>query len=143
MLPLELEGDSSDLNVQRLLRSLLVLGRLSNHLGRRSVVIAAIVCAIAGCLVLMQVHSLPVLILGRVLQGLACGVASTAAGAMVIDLAPTQRLQWLPAVITSSAPPFAIPVGALISGTLVEFAAFPRVLGFAITAGCSSSSASS
>lgn len=49
--------------------SLLVFGRLSNHLGRRPVVVAAVVLAIAGCLVLMQVHSLPVLILGRVLQG--------------------------------------------------------------------------
>lgn len=115
--------------------SLLVLGRVSNHLGRRPVVIAAIVCAIAGCLVLMQVHSLPMLIFGRVLQGVACGVASTAAGAMVIDLAPRRRLQWLPAVITSSAPPFAIPVGALISGTLVEYGPSPRVLGFAIAAG--------
>ena len=115
--------------------ALLILGRLSNYLGRRPVVIAAIVCAIAGCLVLMQVHSLPVLILGRVLQGLACGVASTAAGAMVIDLAPTRGLQWLPAVITSSAPPFAIPVGALISGTLVESGPWPRALGFAIAAG--------
>ena len=113
--------------------SLLVFGRLSNHLGRRPVVLAAIACAIAGCLVLMQVHSLPTLIAGRVLQGLACGVASTAAGAMVIDLAPRSRLLWLPAVITSSAPPFAIPLGALVSGALVEYGPSPRVLGFAAT----------
>jgi MFS family permease len=114
--------------------SLLVFGRVSNHLGRRPVVIAAVVLAIAGCLMLMQVHSLPVLILGRVLQGLACGTASTAAGAMVIDLAPRHRVQWLPAVITSSAPPFAIPVGALVSGSLVDFGPNPRMLGFTVTA---------
>lgn len=114
--------------------SLLVFGRLSNHLGRRPVVITAIALAIAGCLVLTQVHSLPVLITGRVLQGLACGIASTAAGAMMIDLAPTRKLLWLPAVITSSAPPFAIPVGSLVSGTLVDFEPNPRLLGFAATA---------
>lgn len=53
---------------------------------------------------------------------------------MVIDLAPRRRVQWLPAVITSNAPPFAIPVGALVSGTLVEYGPAPRILGFAITA---------
>ena len=114
--------------------SLLMFGRLSNHLGRRRVVIAAIACAVAGCLVLMQVHSLPTLIAGRALQGMACGVASTAAGAMLIDLAPRRRLEWLPAVITSSAPPFAIPVGALVSGTLVEYGPNPRALGFMLVA---------
>ncbi|MGO1544925.1 MAG: MFS transporter [Gulosibacter sp.] len=115
--------------------SLLVLGRLSNHLGRRAVVIGALVFAVAGCVVLTQVHSLPVLILGRVLQGIACGMASAAAGAMVVDLAPRTRLRWLPAVVTSSAPPFAIPVGAISSSLLVEFAAAPRILSLSITAG--------
>ncbi|WP_202976027.1 MFS transporter [Rothia uropygialis] len=114
--------------------SLLVFGRVSNHFGRRPVVIAAVLFAVAGCLVLSQVHSLPVLILGRVLQGLACGTASTAAGAMVIDLAPRTRVQWLPAVITSSAPPFAIPLGALVSGSLVDLGPSPRLLGFTLTA---------
>lgn len=108
--------------------SLLLLGRLSNHLGRKPVIIAALFFAIAGCVVMTQVHSLPVLLAARMLQGLACGLASTAAGAFVIDTAPRGRLLWLPAVVTSSAPPFAIPVGALISGTLSEFAPFPRTL---------------
>jgi uncharacterized membrane protein len=38
-----------------------------------------------------------------------------------------------PAVITSSAPPFAITLGALVSGALVEYGPSPRVLGFAAT----------
>lgn len=114
--------------------SLLVFGRLSNHLGRRPVVIAAVVFSVAGCLVLAQVHTLPMLVGGRVLQGLACGIASSAAGAMVIDLAPTTRLPWLPAVITSSAPPFAIPFGALASGVLIEYGTAPRTLGLTLVA---------
>jgi MFS family permease len=114
--------------------SLLVFGRLSNHLGRRPVIITAVACSIAGCIVLMQVHTLPLLVGGRVLQGLACGIASSAAGAMVIDLAPTTRLLWLPAVVTSSAPPFAIPVGALASGALIEYGAAPRTLGLTLMA---------
>ncbi|MCG5431136.1 MFS transporter [Mycobacterium sp. MYCO198283] len=114
--------------------SLLVFGRLSNQLGRRPVVIAAVTLSILGCVVLAHVHTLPVLVGGRILQGLACGIASSAAGAMVIDLAPTTRMPWLAAVITSSAPPFAIPVGALASGVLVEYATAPRTLGLTLMA---------
>ncbi|WP_333617680.1 MFS transporter [Dietzia sp.] len=115
--------------------SLLLLGRLSNHLGRKPVIFAALFFAIAGCAVMTQVHSLPVLLAARMLQGLACGLASTAAGAFVIDSAPRSRLLWLPAVVTSSAPPFAIPAGALVSGTLSQFAPFPRTLTLCLTAG--------
>lgn len=114
--------------------SLLVLGRVSNHLGRRPTVIAALLCAVAGCAVMTQVHSLPVLLAARMLQGLACGLASTAAGAFVIDSAPRVRAPWLPAVVTSSAPPFAIPLGALVSGTLAQFAPHPRTLTLVLTA---------
>lgn len=114
--------------------SLLLLGRLSNYLGRKPVIIAALFLAIAGCAVMTQVHSLPVLMAARILQGTACGLASTAAGAFVIDTAPRGRLLWLPAVVTSSAPPFAIPVGALVSGTLSQFAPFPRTLALCLTA---------
>lgn len=115
--------------------SLLLLGRLSNHLGRRPVVVSALAFTIMACLVLMQVHSLPVLITGRVLQGVACGLASTAAGAMVIDMAPRHQFPWLAAVITSSAPPFANPIGALFSGLLIEHGPSPRMLAFALTVG--------
>lgn len=115
--------------------SLLMFGRVSNHLGRRPVVLAAIACAIAGSLLFTQVHSLPTLIAGRVLQGIACGIASTSAGAMLIDLAPRRRLVWLPAVITSSAPPSAIPIAALASGALVQYGPGPRVVGFALMTG--------
>lgn len=110
--------------------SLLMFGRLSNHLGRRPMAIMAMASSIAGTAILTQVHTLPMLVGGRALQGLACGIASSAIGAMVIDLAPTRRYPWLPAVITSSAPAFAIPLGALISGALIEFGPAPRQLGF-------------
>ncbi|MGJ0183773.1 MFS transporter [Corynebacterium glyciniphilum] len=114
--------------------SLLVFGRLSDHIGRRPMVLTAVAFSVAGCLVLMQVQGVGLLIVGRVLQGFACGTASSAAGALVIDLAPARRLRWLPAVIASSAPPFAIPVGALMSGALAEYAPAPRIFGYAVVA---------
>lgn len=113
--------------------ALLLLGRLSDHLGRRPVAIAAVVAAIAGCLVLSQVSTVPILVTGRVLQGLACGLASAAVGSYVIDTAPP-RPPWLGAVLTSAGPSTAIPIGALVSGVLVEYGPAPRVLVFALLA---------
>jgi MFS family permease len=113
--------------------ALLTTGRLSNHLGRRPVAIAAMLCSALGCVLFLNVHTLGELIAGRVFQGLACGIATSALGSYVLDLAP-ERPGWLGAVITSNAPPFAIPVGALVSGTLVEFEPAPRVLIYSIVA---------
>lgn len=112
--------------------SLLLLGRLSDHIGRKPVLIGALLSAITGCLILAHVHTLPVMLIGRALQGIACGLASSAAGAMVIDLAPRTRVPWLPAVITSTAPPFAIPLGAILAGALVEHAPAPRTTAFCL-----------
>src|SRR3954469_11934032 len=73
--------------------SLLVLGSLSNHLGRRPVAIAALASAALSCLVLIGMHGVLSLAVARVLQGLACGVASSALGSYVVDSAP-RRPRW-------------------------------------------------
>lgn len=111
--------------------SLLVLGRLSDHLGRRPVAVGALVASALGLLALAGVDSLAPLAVGRLLQGLATGLASSALGAFAIDSAPP-RPRWLPAVVTSAAPMLGIPVGALLSGALVDHAPAPRHLGFAV-----------
>lgn len=115
--------------------SLLLLGRLSDYLGRRPVAIGAAVSALAGVLIFSQVHVLPLLIAGRILQGLACGVASATLGTYVIDTAPP-RPAWLPGVLTSVGPSASIPVGALISGVLAQYAPAPRHLIYFIVAAC-------
>lgn len=111
--------------------TLLTTGRLSDHVGRRPVAIGAVLVAAAGCMVMLNVHGLPELIVGRMLQGIGCGAASSALGSYVLDTAP-RRPGWLGPVITSNAPPFAIPLGALLSGALVEYEPAPRTLVFTI-----------
>src|SRR3954467_2356211 len=98
--------------------ALLVLGRLSNHLGRRPVPLAALVLAGAGCLVLIEVHGTGTLVTGRVLQGLACGLASSAVAAYVVDTAPAASPRWLAATVTAGAPMIGLTLGALGSGAL-------------------------
>jgi MFS family permease len=107
--------------------ALLVLGRLSNHLGRRPVTLAALVLAGAGCLVLIEVHGTGTLVTGRVLQGLACGLASSAVAAYVVDTAPATP-RWLAAAVTAGAPMIGLTLGALGSGALAEYGPAPRTL---------------
>ncbi|MDF1704900.1 MAG: MFS transporter [Aeromicrobium sp.] len=97
---------------------LLVLGRLSTHVGRRRAGAIALLAAAVGVMLLLVVNGPVSLVAARALQGLACGVAPGALGAYVVDLADRRR--WLPAIITGSAPMIGLPLGALLTGAAVE-----------------------
>src|SRR3954447_1258936 len=56
--------------------TLLILGRLSNHVGRRPTALASLGLLTLGCLVLLDVHQIGILIGGRFLMGLGAGLAS-------------------------------------------------------------------
>jgi MFS family permease len=113
--------------------ALLALGRLSNHLGRRPVTLAALTLAAAGCLVLTEVHGTGTLVTGRVLQGLACGLASSAVAAYVVDTAPPTP-RWLAAAVTADAPMLGLTIGALGSGALAAYGPAPRTLVYLLVA---------
>src|ERR1700733_6548349 len=70
------------------LLSLLVFGSLSDHVGRRPVLLAALVMQAGGMLLFACAGGLDVLLLARVLQGLATGLALGAIGAGLVDLHP-------------------------------------------------------
>ncbi|RZT29065.1 MFS transporter [Cupriavidus agavae] len=107
--------------------ALLLLGRLSNHVGRRPVTLAALgLCAIA-CLMLLNVSSAIPLIVARLLLGLACGLASSATAAYAMDSAPRSP-HWLGAAVASNGPLLGLTAGVLGSGALVEYAPMPRTL---------------
>ncbi|HKU36415.1 MAG TPA: MFS transporter [Paenarthrobacter sp.] len=113
--------------------ALLFLGRLSNHFGRRPVSIAALTLAVLGCVTLLWVHSFLPLLLGRSLQGLAAGVASSAIGAYVVDTAP-KHPKWLVGAVTTAGATVGLSFGVFLSGVLVEFAPAPRQLTFCVFA---------
>lgn len=113
--------------------ALLFLGRLSDHVGRKPIMLASLLLAAAGTLTLIGVNGLPVLLAGRALLGLAAGLAASGLGAFVIETAPPKPA-WLPTMITGSGPMIGIPAGALLCGLLVETAPQPRSLTFTIIA---------
>jgi MFS family permease len=110
-----------------------VFGRLSNYVGRRPIAIIALAGTAIACLILTGMHDVLSLVAARVMQGVACGLASSGVGAYVVDTAP-ERPSWLPAAITAGAPMVGIPIGALACGALVEYGPAPRVLAYALMA---------
>ena len=116
------------------LTTLLVLGRLSNHLGRRSTSIASLVLLLLGCVLLLNVHDIGVLITGRLLMGLGAGLASSSLTAYIVDAAPA-RPAWLASVASSQTVMLGLAVGAIASGALVQFGPWPRDLVFLVVIG--------
>jgi MFS family permease len=109
------------------LSTLLVLGRLSNHVGRRPAAVASLGLLVLGCLLLLNVHAIGILIIGRLLMGLGAGMASSSLAAYIVDAAP-RRPTWLASVASSQTVMFGLAVGAITSGALVQFGPWPRDL---------------
>jgi MFS family permease len=105
--------------------ALLTCGRLSDYVGRRVVGLAAVTLAAAGCLSLLHVSGLGLLLVGRILHGLACGLASSALVTYIVDLAPTHP-RWLATTAPASAPLVGLTLGSLGSGALAEHGPAPE-----------------
>ncbi|MGE4529237.1 MAG: MFS transporter [Rhodospirillaceae bacterium] len=113
--------------------ALLVFGRLSNHLGRRPVSLMSLALAEASCVLLLDVPSATPLIGGRVLLGLACGLASSAIAAFIADNAPPSP--WLAPAITCSGPMVGLTIGAIGSGAVIRSGQMVHTLPYLIVMG--------
>jgi MFS family permease len=116
------------------LATLLVLGRLSNHVGRRPTSIASLGLVLLGCLVLLEVHSIGILIAGRLLMGLGAGLGGSSLTSYIVDTAP-MRPAWLASVASSQTVMLGLAIGAVGSGALVQFGPWPRDLIYLAAAG--------
>ncbi|GAA2822028.1 MFS transporter [Crossiella cryophila] len=105
------------------LAALLVLGKLSDHLGRRPVLLVALVVQAAAMLVFATADGVGALLVARVVQGVATGAAVGALGAGMLDL-DAKRGQLANAV----APGIGTAVGALFSALLVRYLPAPTEL---------------
>lgn len=119
--------------VVTLLLALLVLGNLSDRVGRRRVLVVSL-CALSCAMVLFAfARGLPDLLTARALQGLATGSATGAFSAAVIDLQPADRAQ-RGSFVTAVAPTLGPGSGALLSAVMVETLPWPRRTVFLVLA---------
>jgi MFS family permease len=109
------------------LMALLFVGRLSDHLGRRPVLIAAIAAQIATMVIFATASGVADLVLARIIQGLATGAALGAVGAGMIDLNKARG-----ATANAVAPTFGTAAGGILSGYLVQFLPAPTHLIYAV-----------
>ena len=107
-----------------LLLTLLVFGSVSDYLGRRPVVLTALVVTAGAYAVFLTANSIGLLFAARALQGVGVGVATGALGAALIDLRPGGR--GLAPLITAAAPALGLGVGALGTGALAQYGPAPR-----------------
>ncbi|MCW0214518.1 MAG: MFS transporter [Pseudonocardia sp.] len=113
-----------------LLGSLLVVGALSDHVGRRPVLAGAIALEIGALVLFLLAGDVAVLSVARFLQGVATGAAMTALGAALVDHEPAHA-PGRAGLINSLAPTSGLALGALGTGALVQFAPAPTRLVFA------------
>jgi MFS family permease len=109
------------------LLALLVAGRLSDHLGRRPVLLAATMTQALTMVLFATATSVTGLLVARVVQGLTTGAALGAIGAAMIDLDRSRG-----AVANAVAPPFGTALGAILAGVLVQYLPFPTVLVYCV-----------
>ncbi|MGP9509073.1 MFS transporter [Halomonas sp. AOP43-D1-39] len=103
-----------------LLLALLVMGRLSDHIGRRPVIALALSLQIIAMVGFLCAAGPGWLIAARALQGFATGMATAAVGAAILDLGRERG-----AVINSISPLLGMAAGALGSTSLVVLAPDP------------------
>ena len=104
-----------------MLAALLLLGRLSDRIGRKPVLLPGLAPAAASSLVFLIPDSVPALFVGRLLSGLSAGVFTGAATATMVDLAPESgraRAGLLAAMVTM----LGLGLGPVVAGLLADAA---------------------
>jgi MFS family permease len=109
------------------LTTLLLAGRVSDHVGRRPVLLISLALLALSSVVFIAADSPAWLFAGRGIQGLATGAAISAAGAALLDLHPRRD----PAAVglaNGVASATGLALGVLFSSSLVQLGEAPQTL---------------
>ena len=114
-----------------MIATLLVLGALSDHVGRRPVLAGAIALEAVSMVLFIVAGGVPVLLIARFVQGVATGGALTTLGAALVDLNPPHAPKRA-GIVNGVAPTFGLALGALGCGVLAQYAPQPTRLVYII-----------
>jgi len=112
------------------LSALLTVGRLSDHVGRRPVLLAGIAGQVLALVIFVDARSVTALLAARVVQGLATGAAIGAVGAGMLDIDQVRG-----AVANATAPGLGTASGVLASSFAVQWLPAPTRLVYVVLAG--------
>jgi MFS family permease len=113
-----------------LLISLLTVGRLSDYIGRRVVLAAALAVDALAMALFVGSNSVGWLLWARSVQGISTGAAFGVAGAYLFDLQPAGSR--LGSLVNTALPVLGIGLGAIVAGVLLEYGPHPTQLIFVI-----------
>jgi MFS family permease len=103
--------------------ALLTLGKLSDHVGRRPMLLTAVLVQVAAMVVFITAGGVPELLIARILQGLSTGAALGAIGAGMLDIDPKRGT-----LANAVSPGIGNGAGAMLSALLVRYLPAPTHL---------------
>jgi MFS family permease len=116
--------------------SFMTFGHLSDRLGRRRIIIPALLVGLAGIIIITVWQTLPGLLVGRFVNGIGVGLMASTATAYLSDLYyeshPDRRGSARPALIATAANLGGLAMGPVLAGLLAQFAPAPLVTPFVL-----------
>jgi predicted MFS family arabinose efflux permease len=106
-----------------LLAALLMVGALSDHVGRRPVLAAALTLQAGAMVLFLVADGVGWLMAARIVQGLATGAMTGALGAALLDFQRSDRP--LGPLVNSASPGLGLSLGAVGAGLLVQYVPAP------------------
>ena len=101
------------------LSTVITAGSLSDHVGRRPVLMSALVIQLASNIVFLMAPDIGWVIIGRIMQGVATGAATTTFTAALIELAPPNR-KAVGTILGSVSLTGGLAVGSLLAGVTIQ-----------------------
>ena len=114
--------------------TLTLLGNLSDHLGRRLTMLAALAGSLIGALMLAFANDLAVLLIARAIMGVGVGLASGSSTAAILEYSVNANPERA-AATTNVAQAMGFTAALLLNGALIEYAPWPLRLDFLVLAG--------
>src|SRR5829696_8332239 len=102
-----------------LLVALLVVGGLSDHVGRRPVLAGGLLLMASAMVVFLAADGVGWLLAARVVQGVSMGALTGTLGALLLDSQRPERP--LGPLVNSAAPGLGLSIGAVGAGLVVEY----------------------
>jgi MFS family permease len=116
-----------------LLLGLLLLGTLSDTVGRKPIIMISLLLVAGSLCLFTAADGVAMLVLARVVQGFATGLATTAVSAALLDQQPASR-PGLAALVNAGGSTAGLAAGALLSGALVQYGPYPTRLIYLVLA---------
>jgi MFS family permease len=111
------------------LAALLVAGRLSDHIGRKPVLITATIIQAATMFLFAHADGLTSLLVARVIQGLSVGAAVAAVGAGLLDIDKSRGT-----TANAVTAPLGTATGGLLAGLIIQYLPAPMHLVYYVLA---------